>query len=188
MLVSRIELLERLPIFWGLSQKELGLIAGISGKVYFQTGENLIVKDQPGDRAYVIMTGTARCLHFSGAPASAGELGPGMLVGELAMLVETVHPLTVQATDRVRAIALHRDALTMVMGQAPAIAQQIAENLLIRLQAFGRDLRKVNQFLALAASTAGEARIALPDKTGREPLPRFTSFPPIPEQKKRTPV
>jgi CRP/FNR family transcriptional regulator, cyclic AMP receptor protein len=160
MLGSKIELLERLPIFRGLSLNQLGFIADASDKAYFEAGENLIAKDEPGDRAYVIMTGTARCLHFPGAPASADQIGPGMLVGELAMLVDTIHALTIQAKDRVRAIALHRKGLALIMEQDPAIAQQIAGNLLTRLQYLGRDMRKVNLFLTQVQIAAGEHRSA----------------------------
>lgn len=148
MLASRIELLERLPILNGLSQEQLGSIAGVSEKAFFEAGENLIAKDEPGDAAYVIMTGTARCLHFPGAQASGDKIGPGVLVGELAMLIDTVYALTVQAKGRVRALAIRRDALTSVMERDPAIAQQIAENLLARLRAFSHDMRKVDDFLA----------------------------------------
>jgi CRP/FNR family cyclic AMP-dependent transcriptional regulator len=185
MLGSKIELLERLPIFTGLSQKQLGSIAGVSEKAYFLAGENLIAKDEPGDRAYVIMTGTARCLHFPGAPASADQIGPGMLVGELAMLVDTVHALTVRAKDRVRAIALRRDDLARVMERDPAIAQQIAGNLLTRLQDLGRDMRKVNDFLARVETAAGEYRIAALDGAGAAPFAHLTPFPSILEQKTR---
>jgi CRP/FNR family transcriptional regulator, cyclic AMP receptor protein len=94
------------------------------------------------------MTGTARCLHFPGAPAAGDQIGPGVLVGELAILIDTVHALTVQAKDRVRALAIRRDELTFVLERDPAIAQQIAENLLARLQAFSRDLHKIDGFLA----------------------------------------
>jgi len=185
MLGSKIELLERLPIFRGLSRRQLGLIADASQKAYFQAGENLIAKDQPGDTAYVIMTGTARCLHFSGAPASGDRIGPGMFVGELAMLVDTDHALTVQAKDRVRAMALHRDALTLVMERDPAIAQQIAGNLLTRLQDFGRDMRKVDDFLAQFETAARERRIMRRAGAGARALPHVLPFPPILEQKTR---
>jgi CRP-like cAMP-binding protein len=162
MLASRIELLERLPFFRGLSGEQLDLIAGVSKKAFFEAGENLITKDEPGEAAYVIMTGIARCLDLPGAPASEAQIGPGVLVGELAMLADTVHAFTVQAEERVRAIALRREALKYVMELDPAIAQQIAGNLLTRLQAFGRELRKADDFLAQVNTAAEEPRIARP--------------------------
>jgi CRP/FNR family transcriptional regulator, cyclic AMP receptor protein len=177
MLASRAELLERLPLFKGLSPVQLDAIAGVSRKAFFDVGEHIIAKDEPGRTAYVIMTGTARCLHFLGAPPSMGQIGPGMLVGELAMIVDTIHTLTVQAKDRVRALAIHRDALTSVMELDPEIAQQIAENLLARLQAFSRDLRKVDYFLAQAGTAPGEHQITPPPKAVANILSLLWPFP-----------
>ena len=148
MLDPKIELLQNLPIFRGLSGKQLGSIVDVTTKVFFEPGDNLIAKDDRGDNAFLIMTGAAKCLHFPGMPAASDRIGPGSLVGELAMLVDTVHSLTVQARDRVRALALHREALTYAMQCDPAIAQQISDNLLVRLQTFARDLRRFDNFLA----------------------------------------
>ncbi len=148
MLGSKIELLENLPVFRGLSEKQLGIIVGVAVKAFFETGENLITKHEPGDTAYLILTGSAKCLNFPGAPAAGDKIEPGSLVGELAMLVGTVHALTVQAKVRVRALALKRQALKQAMESDPAIARQISDNLLVRLQAFASDLRRLDNFLA----------------------------------------
>jgi CRP-like cAMP-binding protein len=149
MLDPKIGLLEDLPIFRGLSGKQLGSIVEVTTKSFFEAGENLITKDHPGDTAFLIMTGEARCLDFPGAPAGGDCIGPGSLVGELAMLVETVHSLTVQARVRTRALALHRDALKYAMDSDPVIAQQISDNLLAKLQSFARNLRRFNDHLAM---------------------------------------
>ncbi|MGO8952892.1 MAG: cyclic nucleotide-binding domain-containing protein [Rhodomicrobium sp.] len=154
MLDPKIGLLESLPIFRGLSGKQLGSIVDVTTKAFFEAGENLITRDYPGDTAFLIMTGAAKCLHFPGTPPASDQIGPGSLVGELAMLVDTVHALTVQARVRVRALALHREALKSAMECDPAIAQQISDNLLVRLQTFARDLRKLDDFLAQVESPA----------------------------------
>jgi CRP-like cAMP-binding protein len=153
MLDSKIGLLENLTIFRGLSRKQLGLVVDVTTKAFFDAGENLITRDDPGDTGFLIMSGAARCLQFVGMPAADGRVGPGALLGEMAMLVDTVHTLTVQATERVRAVAIHREALRRAMQQDPAIAQQISDNLLIRLQAFAHDLRRFDGLLARAEHT-----------------------------------
>jgi CRP-like cAMP-binding protein len=145
-------LLENLPLFKGLSWKRLGTIACTGKKVYFEAADNLIVKDDAGDTAFLILTGTAKCLHFPGAPAASGSIGPGALIGETAMLVDTVHSFTVQAEERLRALALHREALKQAMELDPVIAQQISENLLARLQSIANELRQVDVLLAKAES------------------------------------
>jgi CRP/FNR family cyclic AMP-dependent transcriptional regulator len=148
MLGHTIGFLEALPIFRGLSRRHLGYVLDLSPKVYFEPGDNLIVKNDRGDTAYLILTGTARCLDFPGAPAASERIGPGCLAGELAMLVETVHSLTIQADTRVRALAFRRDAMTYLMMRDPFIATQISDNLLARLQSFAGDLRRLDKYLA----------------------------------------
>ncbi len=147
-MLGKIELLEKLPVFQGLSKAQLGTIVEACEKVFFKAGENLIVKGERGDTAFVIMTGTARCLHFPGTPSPDGPAGPGSLVGELSMLSETVHALSIRASERVRALAIRRDALKRVMEADAAIAQQISENLLTRLSNIARDLRRLDGFLS----------------------------------------
>jgi CRP/FNR family transcriptional regulator, cyclic AMP receptor protein len=160
MLRSKIELFQGLPIFSGLSEKQLGLIVNAAVKVFFEAGENLILKDERGDTALLIMTGAARCLQFPGAPAASENIEPGSLVGELAMLVDTVHPFTVQARDRVRALALKRGALKRVMEREPAIAQKISNNLVLRLRNFARDLRRLDNYLAEIEASPSQAENA----------------------------
>ena len=170
-MLGKIELLEKLPIFKGLTKAQLGSIVDAGEKVFFETGENLIVKGQQGDTAFVIMTGTARCLHFPGTPSPNDPIGPGSLVGELCMLSETVHALSVRALERVRALAIGRDALKGVMQADAAIAQQISDNLLGRLSNIARDLRRLDGFLSQLESTEAEQRAG----TGAK---EASSFPP----------
>lgn len=157
MLDPKIGLLENLPIFKGLSRKQLSHVVDVSTKAFFGVGENLIVRDTPADTAFLIMTGNARCIDFTPALTCGTEIGPGTLIGELAMLVKTIHSLTVQAEERIRAMAIHREALRRVMEREPSIAQQIAENLLFRLQNFGSELRRFDLLLASVADIGAGA-------------------------------
>lgn len=186
MLRSRIELLRSLPIFKGLSEKQLGLIVNAGEKAFFEAGENLISKDERGGIAFLIMTGSARCLQFPGAPAASGNIEPGSLVGELAMLVDTVHPFTVQARDRVRALALKREALKQAMEREPAIAQLISNNLVLRLQNFASDLRRLDDLLAeIEASPSQAGNVQRLQETVTAALPRLLQVPPLSGQELR---
>jgi CRP-like cAMP-binding protein len=131
MLESRTALLEKLPIFEGLSHAQLVSVADISTKAFFETNEIIIAKDAVGCAAYLLISGAAQCLDF---PSALGErIERGALIGELAMLAGTAHPLTVRAVERARALVIGRDALAQLMVLDRSIAAQIAENLLARL-------------------------------------------------------
>lgn len=143
---SRIRLLEHLPLFEGLTPRQLAAIVDIARKAFFEPGDSLIRANRSGDTAFVIMTGLARCLAPTGATIS--QVGPGTLVGELAILVETTHSFTVEAMERLRALAIHRQALQRVMKQDTLIASTISDNLVLRLRAVARELRTVDALLA----------------------------------------
>jgi CRP-like cAMP-binding protein len=153
MLESRTVLLEKLPIFQGLSPAQLASVADVSTKAFFEPDEIIIAKDAVGCAAYLLISGAAQCLDFPSLPVLGKKIWPGALVGELAMFAETVHPLTVWAIERARALVIGRDALAEVMKRDPSIAAQIAENLLARLKILTHDLRAIDGLLALAHDT-----------------------------------
>jgi CRP-like cAMP-binding protein len=147
MLGQKIELLGALPIFRGLSLKQLSRILDVSVKWYFEAGDDLIFRGGTGNAAYLIVSGVAQCLDFPGNPKAGEYIEAGSLVGEIAMLTETAYSITVQARTRVRALSLQREAMRWVMERDPSIAQKISDNLLLRLRSFADDQTRLDDFL-----------------------------------------
>jgi CRP-like cAMP-binding protein len=148
MLDHKIELLQQVPLFSGLSEELLSAVADSGRKTFFEAGEKLITEGESGSASYLIMTGKAGCPRIEGGETITEDLWPGTLVGELGMLVETVHNATVTAQERLRALAFHRDAFRSVMEAHPELAQHISEKLLVRLHGLAAEIRKVDQRLA----------------------------------------
>lgn len=148
MLDSKIELLQLVPLFAGLTEDQLEAIAASGRKTYFEAGENLIAQGEKGDIAFLILTGKAGCARSEKGQVLIEDLWPGTLVGELGMLVETKHTVTVTANERLRALALSRETFRAVMEQHPEIAKHISEQLLARLQGLAAQLREVDGKLA----------------------------------------
>ncbi len=148
MLDRKIELLQQVPLFAGLSEELLSAVASCGQKSFFEANENLIAEGEAGSTAYLIMTGKAGCPRIEGNETLVEDLWPGTLVGELGMLVETVHSVTVTAKERLRALAFHRDAFRTVMEEHPDLARHISEKLLVRLHGLAAEIRKVDGKLA----------------------------------------
>ncbi len=148
MLDHKIELLQQVPLFAGLEKDQLEAVASAGRKRYFEAGENLITQGEPGDTAYLILTGKAGCARIVNGEEFVEDLWPGTLVGELGMMVQTEHGVTVTASERLRALALHRDAFREVMEQNPGVAQHISDKLLQRLHHLASKLREVDSKLA----------------------------------------
>ncbi len=152
-LEANAELLARGSIFHGLTSEQLTAITNATKKTFFEEGSVIVEAEKPGRTAYLILSGKAVSRPPKGVNFAPEELEPGTLVGEMAMLVETVYSVTIVAEERVRALAISREALLEVMEEDPSIAQHFSEKLLGRLSALAHDLRAVDaQFAELEAS------------------------------------
>jgi len=152
-LEANVELLARGSIFQGLSSEQLSTITKATKKTFFEEGSKIVEAEHRGDTAYLILSGKAVSCPPKGVTFGSEELEPGTLVGEMAMLVETVYSITIVAEERVRALAIDRKALFEVMEEDPSIAQHFSEKLLGRLSALAQDLHAVDaQFAVLEAS------------------------------------
>jgi CRP/FNR family transcriptional regulator, cyclic AMP receptor protein len=152
-LETNAELLGRVPIFEGLSLEQLAAIANIGKKTYFAEGVAIIKAGDKGDTAYLILTGLATTEPDPESGLEAEMVEPGMLVGELAMLVESTYNLTVRAKVRVRALAMQRADLYELMETEPAIAHHFSLKLAGRLAALATDLRRLDaQFARVEVS------------------------------------
>ena len=144
MLDQKIELLQQVPLFLGLPEDLLSAIADSGQKTFFEAGDKLVAEGEAGTTAYLIMTGKAGCPRIDAGETLVEDLWPGTLVGELGMLVETVHNVTVTAQERLRALAFHREAFRTVMEAHPELAQHISEKLLVRLHGLAAELRRID--------------------------------------------
>jgi CRP/FNR family cyclic AMP-dependent transcriptional regulator len=152
-LEANAELLARGSIFQGLTTEQLTAITKATKKTFFEEGSKIVEADQSGHTAYLILSGKAVSCPPKGVTFGPEELPPGTLVGEMAMLVETVYSITIVAEERVRALAISREALFEVMEGDPSIAQHFSEKLLSRLTELAQDLHAVDaQFALLEAS------------------------------------
>jgi len=152
-LESNAELLGRVSIFEGLTAEQLSAIASKGKKTFFSEVATLLREDETGDRAYLVLTGLALTEPAEGSGLAVEMLEPGTLIGEMAMLVESVHRITVKAKVRVRALAIERSDLYEVMETDPSIAQHFSEKLVDRLLHLANDLRHMDvRFAALELS------------------------------------
>ena len=119
--VEALAALERLPLFAPLPAPELETIARRLELIGFGSGEPVIVEGDPGDRFYIVRSGT---LAVTRAGALVQTLGPGDFFGEIALLRNVPRTATVMATSDVETYALDRATfLTAVTGDPRAVAE-----------------------------------------------------------------
>ena len=138
----------RLALFQGLKPLELTEIVRRADRIVYKAGDVIIQEDTPGDAAVIIISGEAIRLNGSDDGTPAEPVPEGAIVGELAMLVETVHSATVVAKGTVRALRITRDNLHELMLEDPQLAAHFADKITARLQRLASELKSIDQALA----------------------------------------
>lgn len=142
------------PIFDGLSEAQLAAVLERCEETTFEAGSTIFKIGSVGDAAYFILSGTARTRHADSSRKTQ-EGGPGVLLGELAMLVDVTYSGSIIAKDRVRALAIRRTALREVMDADPSIAHHFSRKLMDRLADLSEELRTIDsQFAAVEEALA----------------------------------
>jgi len=147
------DFLKSAELFKQLSDEQIDAIAGCAEVTWFDKGGALTTVDDWGAAAFFVVSGSVMVADASVKSGYQDPLGPGTLVGELAMLTEVTYAATVVAAEPVRALVIDRDALYKVLEADPAIADHICEKLSGRLSSLADELREVDErFEALETS------------------------------------
>ena len=138
-------LLQKLPIFGGMDREDLSTIAFSSERLLFQRGERLMSDGQLGHAAYVILSGSAEIIEGTGDRRRIRMVGPGTIIGELAMLVEFTFSTTCIACEEVEVLELRRDQIHRMMQQFPSIAEHFSMRIHGRLSQMVEKLRRFDR-------------------------------------------
>ncbi len=121
-----------LPLFDGLSKRQLGKIAGLGVARRLPPLTSIVTKGDTGDSFFVIITGEAVVRR----PGRRNvPLGPGDFFGEMALLDGAPRTATVEATSEVEVMLIPRSAFRKMLRSEPAIAVKMLETLAARLRA-----------------------------------------------------
>ena len=130
-LSRRVAALRRAPIFAPLSDESLKRVAGEMREVAIPAGSLLIEARTKGSGMFVIEEGSVVVQRPAGEPV---ELGPGEVVGELALLLrDEARTARVQAKTAVRCLALARQPFREMMEAEPQLAIALLESAVQRL-------------------------------------------------------
>jgi serine/threonine-protein kinase len=83
----------------------------------FKAGERIIAEGDPGDSAYMIVSGRCRAVRaVADGQETLGVMGPGDVFGEMALLLEEPRAATVEAVDTVTVLVLDKTTMTEGLG------------------------------------------------------------------------
>jgi CRP-like cAMP-binding protein len=104
----------------GCPDEDLDAVARVASEREFAAGERLMAEGDFGHSLFLIEAGTAEALHEG---TKIGDLGPGDVVGEVAVLASGRRIASVVATSPVHAIALFKRDVWRLENEAPEAAR-----------------------------------------------------------------
>jgi CRP/FNR family transcriptional regulator, cyclic AMP receptor protein len=124
--------LATLPLFSGLSKRQLRALAKLAMVVDYSPGEVIVQTGDRGDSFYLMLEGRARVL------GKSRVLRPGDFFGEMALVDGGPRSATITATNAVRVMNLPRRAFLRALKQDPQIGLTIMETLAGRVRRLER--------------------------------------------------
>lgn len=150
-----MELLARVPLLTGLSPEELERIAQVSGPRSYPKGARVFHEGDESDACYIIRSGEVRATreHSDGRAIALATLGPGEIVGELAMLDGEVRSASVEALTDVELVAIAARDMQGLLERNPAITAKL-------VVALTRRVRETNERVARQSFQTVPSRVA----------------------------
>ena len=140
----------KVPLFHGLEPDQMSELVRRAERVVYEPGDALIQNGDKGDAAILVITGRATQFNAFSTTHPYDPINPGSLVGEMAMLVETTHHLSVVADEPIKALKFHRSMIEATMAEDPRLADHFVSRIASRLTDLAAEMRAM-----MAAPTVG---------------------------------
>jgi CRP-like cAMP-binding protein len=120
----KMEMLASLPLFHTYTKEELSLLAELTVEASLPAGSILTYENQVGGLLYVLLEGQAEVTAHG---THIATVGPGDVVGEMALIDQRPRTAEVVATTDVRVIEVGREDFKMLMDRAPDFAASLQQ-------------------------------------------------------------
>lgn len=127
---EKLELLAGVPLFDQLGKRELQRVGQLADVLDLPAGRTLVSQDETGTEAMVIVEGRASVVQDG---TVINEIGPGAVVGEMALLSHRPRTATVRLLTDARLLVLGRREFQALMDEMPSVRSQVMECLAHRL-------------------------------------------------------
>jgi CRP-like cAMP-binding protein len=132
-----VALLERVPTLRLLGAAALRMLAIGSEQRDFARGDLLFNAGDDADAGFIVLRGAFRVEDGVGAEIVAG---PGVLIGELALVVAMRRPSTATALEHSSVIRIARSLFQRVLESDPAAARRLRDEFAIRTSQLASDI------------------------------------------------
>jgi CRP/FNR family transcriptional regulator, cyclic AMP receptor protein len=127
---TKVDLIARVPLFAGLSKRELGQVASIADEIDLPAEKVLIREGERGREFFVLLEGEAEVVRKGKKLATrrAGEF-----FGEIALVSNLPRVATVKTLKPVRALVIRDVDFRALLQRTPAIAVKVLQAVADRL-------------------------------------------------------
>jgi CRP-like cAMP-binding protein len=132
-----VALLERVPTLRLLGRESLRMLAIGSEQRAVHSGEHLFKQGEDADSGFVVQRGAFLVDDDAGAQTTAG---PGMLIGELALVVAMRRPSNATAMENSTVIRIARSLFQRVLESDPAAARRLRDEFAARTSQLASDI------------------------------------------------
>jgi len=132
----KVSALGRVPLFSGLSKKELAQLARLSDDVEVEEGHVLCREGQTGREFFVIVEGDVDVTR-KGKPVK--RIGGDDFFGEIALLEDIPRTATLKAKTPLRLFVLTRRDFRRLVDTSPSVERKVMQSLARRLLALSDD-------------------------------------------------
>lgn len=129
--VEKMLHLKALPIFEGLTARQLMNLARKVKEETVRGGEVVVTEGDCDDRLFLVVEGV---IHIVRGETLLAEMGPGDFFGEIALFEGTARTATARAQTRVRLLVLERADLLSLLEEMPGIAVVLLQTLSRRVR------------------------------------------------------
>ena len=142
-----IAFFERIPYLAALGKQALRILAIGAETRHLQSGAVLFYAGELADGGYVIQEGSLLLEPGTLPEGNEVTVGPGTLVGELALLTNTVCQATAIAKEPTVVVRIPRNLFRKMLEGYPAAAQRMRDIMAQRVDTWTRELSAVKDAL-----------------------------------------
>lgn len=135
------------PTLAALEPGALRLIAFLAEPRNLRAGDVLFRRDEASDGGYLILSGSIALDGSDQGASSARIVRPPALIGERALLTETIRPATAIAREPSKVLRISRQLFHRALNEFPASAARVQQLLAAKLTAFTGELDAVRGLL-----------------------------------------
>lgn len=135
---EKLNLLSGVPLFEGMSQKDLEKILASGKEVAHPAGEEIMTEGHGGIGFHLIIDGEAKVTRKG---KTLAKLGPGDFFGEMAVIDDGPRTASVVATTDINAFFMSRWEFRPILKSDPELSWKLMRHLVTRLrdEQTGRD-------------------------------------------------